>query len=243
MTWNLLDTDHKPLECDGCSGTDVTGESGNFKITFNVHHEHLMGKNDDDIPVRIFFEKTSPGSPNDIKHEFLCEDGTIVCDPDKGNIVYLSHLDFKEPLHIYDDTGVPFEGKVFIQDTVHGSLEGCAISGVKICLFHNSTVKGIEEQLVCVDSDPFGKYLAPVVIGSRVDSVLVMYHEHTFVKSAKNEGPYPELGLTIGKFFNVQRLIISPCRRRNDPSIATSSILGNAKDLSHNIIITNHLVR
>ena len=196
VTWYLLDTDHKPLDCIGCSGTDVTGESGNFKIEFNVHHEYLKGRNDDDIPVRLFFSKTTSGTPDDITHKFLCEDGTIEFDATQGYIVYISHLDFKEPLHIYDDTSVPFEGKVFIDDTVYDGSEGCAISGVDICLYHNSTT-GSEEELVCVATDPSGQYVAPVVIGSRVDSVKLAYNDHTFVKSSENDGPYPEVGLNI----------------------------------------------
>ena len=95
ITWNLLDKSHKQLDCDGCSGRILTNDGGSFNIVFKVEHESLLGRNDDDIPVQIFFQKTTKSSPEDIEHIFLCEDGTIECDVTNGYIVYISHLQYK----------------------------------------------------------------------------------------------------------------------------------------------------
>ena len=182
VSWELLSEDKsRRLECDGCSGSNYTTEGGGFNIPFNVDHPSLKGKNDDEIPVRIFFSKTSI----DIEHVFLCNEGIDICDPVEGHIAYLSHLQFKDPLHVYDDTSVPLSGKVFIADTSYAGADGCAIANAEVCLFHNTT-GGTEAELVCVNTEPDGSYLAPVIIGSTVNFMRIVYHGHTFELSAKN---------------------------------------------------------
>ncbi len=202
VSWNLLDAELNVLQCDGCSGSTNTTDGGSFQVVFNVLDDYLAGKNEEEIPVKLFFSKTSP--PN-ITHEFLCEDGAKPCDTEDGYIVYLSHLQFKKSVHIYDDTSVPFSGRIFVADTAHGSEPGCAIPNAEVCLVHNSTRNDVEENLVCVDADARGNYIAPVIIGSTVHSVKVFYHDHTFEASDDNPGPYPKTGLQItadGTYLN-----------------------------------------
>ncbi len=185
---NLLSGDEKytPMECDGCSGSLETTEGGSFNIAFNVDHEVLYEKNTHEIPVKVTFTKSTIGDNNAmIEHRFLCNEGEDDCSGDIGTIVYLSHLQFREPLHVYDDTSVPFSGKISIADTPYdGAPEGCAISGVEVCLIHERNVGGgvmkINETLVCGDTDTDGKYSVPVIIGSRVDYVDLSYNNHTF---------------------------------------------------------------
>lgn len=54
---------------------------------------------------------------------------------------------------------------------------------------HNSTT-GVEEELVCVESDRNGEYVAPVVIGSLVQGVKVSYNQHDFEKDSNNDFNY-----------------------------------------------------
>lgn len=207
VSWDLLDANFTPLQCDGCSDSTLTTDGGGFNIVFNVDHEYLKGKNDDEIPVRIFFHKTSPSSPEDIEHEFMCEDGALPCDSN-GYIVYLSHLQFKEPIHIYDDTSIPFEGKILIADTVYRGEQGCALANAEVCIMHNSTRSKDDstlESLVCVETDSEGQYIAPVIVGSRVDLIQVNYHSHEFEPAESNLGPYPQSSLLIeanGTYIN-----------------------------------------
>lgn len=203
VSWELLDDNFIALKCDGCSDTRQTTDGGAFTISFNVLDDALQGRNNDEIPVRIFFAKTSPGKSGDIQHEFLCKDGVVRCDTSEGFIVYLSHLQFKEPLHIYDATSVPFEGKVFIADTNHGSNDGCPIIDAEVCLIHNNT-QGIEETLVCVDTDSEGGYIAPVIIGGTVDRVDVRYYGHEFEPAESNNAAYlygEGLTITAEEFY------------------------------------------
>jgi len=182
VSWELLSKDSKKiLECDNCSGSTLTNEGGTFNIEFNA--DHLFLDNESDFPVRVFFSKTSPG---DLKHDFLCDLGTQeLCDPEEGYITYLNHLQFMAPLNVYDDTSVPVSGKVFVADTKFEGSDGCAIESVEVCLYHNMT-GGWEQELVCVDTETDGSYLAPVIVGATVSYVELSYYGHTFEVTDKN---------------------------------------------------------
>eukprot|EP00559_Dactyliosolen_fragilissimus_P002088 CAMPEP_0184871508 /NCGR_PEP_ID=MMETSP0580-20130426/40756_1 /TAXON_ID=1118495 /ORGANISM="Dactyliosolen fragilissimus" /LENGTH=2372 /DNA_ID=CAMNT_0027374173 /DNA_START=995 /DNA_END=8116 /DNA_ORIENTATION=+ len=189
VTYQLLSEDKEtPMDCDGCSGTQETTDGGTFDIVFNVNNETLYEKNTHEIPVKVTFSKSTTGDNNTIiDHQFLCNEGEDNCSGDVGTIVYLSHLQFREPLHIYDDTSVPFSGKVSIADTSYsGALEGCALADVEVCLIHerNVGVMKTNETLVCGKTDPDGTYSVSVVVGSRVDYINVMYHNHKFEPSS-----------------------------------------------------------
>eukprot|EP00957_Ditylum_brightwellii_P085473 6501574-Ditylum_brightwellii.AAC.1 len=171
------------IECDGCSGSVVTNNGGTFEILFNVDNTTLHGNNYGEYPVKLYFRKrTAP----DIDHKFLCNEGEDDCS-DTGHLVYLNHLKFKKPLQVYDDTNVPFSGKVFVADTEHPGAEGCMISNVEVCLIQERKVGGVlraNETLVCRATSPDGAYSLPVVIGSRVDHVNLVYHGHQFHPSS-----------------------------------------------------------
>ncbi len=186
VIYELLHEDLSSISgCDGCSGNTTTKQGGAFNIVFKVDHTDFKGKNDIEFPVNITFSKTTMGDDNtEIKHRFLCNDGEDNCSGDIGTTVYLSHLQFREPLHAYDDTSVPFSGKVSIEDTPYeGAPEGCAIANAKVCLIHERQI-GItktNDTLVCGDTDPNGSYSVPVIIGSRVDYVDIKYNGHSFI--------------------------------------------------------------
>ena len=184
VTWSLLSLDFKALDCEGCSGHARTDKGGAFTIPINADHPSLKGINEDEIPVRIFFSKQTPASPKNIAHIFLCNDGADQCDEVHGHIVYLSHLQFAQPLHIYDDTSVPFSGKISIADT--GGPEGCPINGVKICLMHLTTL-GQREELVCGETNSDGVYSLPIVMGSTVNEVDVSYRNHKFMPTSDED--------------------------------------------------------
>ena len=185
ITYSLLNENGEtPIDCNGCSGSTVSREGGSFDIAFNVNHESLYNKNVHEVPVRLTFRKTTIGNDGDIEHKFVCNQGEDDCGGDIGTIIYLSHLQFRELLHVYDDTSVPFSGKISIEGTAYpGAPEGCAITGVEICLVHERNVGGVmktNETLVCGETDFEGIYSVPVIIGSRVDYIDILYHNHIF---------------------------------------------------------------
>lgn len=183
VSWQLMSKDgFTALDCAGCSGSTLTNDGGSFNMIFNVNDPSL--DNDSDFPVKVTFSKSSPALPEDIKHKFVCNNGMDPC-PLDGYTTYLSHLEFKTPLEVFDDTVVPVNGKVFIADTSFGASDGCAIDGAEICLLHNMT-SDIQQTLVCVDTKPDGSYVAPVVIGASVYAAVVKYNGHEFHMSDKN---------------------------------------------------------
>ena len=180
VSWALLSETYENLDCEGCSGEVLSDEGGVFTISIKANHEALAGRNPQDFPIKLFFSKTSPGSPDPISHEFLCNDGIDGCDKENGHIVYLRHLHFEKPLHIYDDTSVPFSGKISIADTpFSGSPEGCALPGAKVCVMHK-TITGTFQEIVCGNTDIGGLYMLPVVAGSTIHQVDVTYRVHEF---------------------------------------------------------------
>jgi hypothetical protein len=179
IRWELLDKDNhsRVLVCDNCSGLAISDDGGLFRIHIKALESSL--DNISGIPVRLFFEKKSPG---DIEHVFLCDDGEILC-PESGYIIYLNHLTFEAPLHVFDDTSIPFSGKVTIADT-----NGCPLSDVTVCAMYNDPLSGIAEEINCVETDVDGIYKIPIVLGSRVDYLNFAYYEHVFeqVSADKN---------------------------------------------------------
>ena len=171
VTWYLLDESDNKLNCSGCSGSVTTDKGGVFEIKIKASHPILDNKRD--FPVKLFYSKTSPGSPP-IKHDFLCKSGKIPCNTVNGDIHYLRNLHFDKEVHIYDDTSIPFSGKVTIADT-----EGCALPRVKVCAMHNDT-SGEFEEIVCVDTDVNGIYELPIVTGATVHAIDLVYHMHDF---------------------------------------------------------------
>ena len=185
VTWELLDLDKVNIIS---SGSYPTKKDGGFAITFDETSGLL--ENDIDYPVRIKFFKVSEADPKDISHSFLCNQGTIDC-TDTGTIVYLRHLQFEAPVHVYDDTSVPFTGRIIIGDTASDeSGEGCAIFGAQVCLVDKHARTG-DTQGVCVLTRPNGDFEAPAVIGSKV-SVQVNYKNHTFLPTFENIWDYDD---------------------------------------------------
>ena len=173
VEWEMLTADYSsPLTCDGCSGETRTTDGGAFHIKIKADDDSLKGRNEDEIPVRIKYSKsTFTLDENDeeleIKHLFLCNNGQDECNAENGDIVYISHLNFDKSVHIYDDTSVPFSGRVIHSRTRSPEApNGCQIVGAEVCLIHNTTV-GILEELVCVETDRNGEFVAPVIIGGK----------------------------------------------------------------------------
>lgn len=170
VTWQLLDDfSRTPLECDGCSGKEFTDKGGVFQLKIKASHPNL--DNTRDFPIQIFYSKESPGP---IAHEFLCEGGVAPCDTVNGDIHFLRHLLFEKEVIIWDDTSVPFSGKLTIADT-----EGCVLPRVNVCAMHNDT-SGVFVPIVCADSDVNGIYELPIVEGAMVHDITLDYHEHDF---------------------------------------------------------------
>ena len=195
ISWHLFSRDLERLECDGCSGTVYTSEGGAFDIDISVAHPSLKGLDHHELPVQIFYQKTSNGGANSIEHVFLCNHGEDICDNEVGNFMYLRHLFFNEQLHIYDDTSLPFTGRVIVYDTPYPGSAGCPIQNAEVCLFRNRTVD-VSEELVCVETDPNGEFSAPVVIGSIITDVQIHYNNHDFVMSYENNWEYKK-GISI----------------------------------------------
>ena len=172
VEWELLTSDHtSALECKGCSGSEVTSDGGHFIIKIKADDAELNGlRNNDDVPIRIKYSKSTfvldeNDVEEEIEHIFLCNEGEDVCDAENGNIEFVSHMDLAKPLHIYDDTSVPFSGRIIHFGTRSADApDGCPIADARVCLMHNTT-KGVTESLVCVESDRNGEFVAPVVIG------------------------------------------------------------------------------
>ena len=175
VEWELLTIDHgSALSCEGCSGSSLTTEGGSFHIKIKVDDDYLKGRNDDEIPIRIKYSKSTftlddNNERVEIKHLFLRNEGMEECDAENGNIEYISHLNFVKSLHIYDDTSVPFSGRIIHSNTrSREAPDGCPIVEAEVCLQHNTTL-GLLEDLVCVESDRNGEFVAPVIIGGEFD--------------------------------------------------------------------------
>lgn len=181
VTWQLLSEDGlERLECASCSDSTETDEGGAFSINLNVDHPSLKGTNSADIPISLKYSKTTSSGNNTIDHIFLCNGGEEFCDTTNGNIVFLKHLHFEQPHHVYDDTSVLFSGKISVEGT------GCTINEAEVCIEHKST-RGTLEELICVDTDSKGLYEAPVVIGSVIHNIDVRYHRHKFAPTFENK--------------------------------------------------------
>ena len=168
VTWYLLDDEsNEKLDCSGCNGSVTTDKGGVFEIKIKASHPIL--DNTRDFPVKLFYSKTFP-----IKHDFLCNSGGVPCNTEQGDIHYLQNLHFDREVHIFDNTAIPFSGKVTIADT-----EGCVLPRVTVCAMHNDT-SGELEELVCVDTDVNGIYELPIVIGATVHAIDLEYHQHDF---------------------------------------------------------------
>ena len=104
IEYELLTTQYESiLGCgNSCKGTVSTNDAGEFNFEFNIANPYFKGKNEHAFPVRLKFQKTTKVGEKNIEHIFLCNHGQDFCDTDKGYIVYLTHMQFKEPLHIYD---------------------------------------------------------------------------------------------------------------------------------------------
>ena len=169
--WELLEPGSNiTLPCDGCTGNTTTTDGGAFHIMIQVDDPSLYGKNDDEIPIRIRYAKSTftvdeNSEEKEIKHEFLRNDGLEICNEEFGDIEFITHLEFEKHLEIYDDTSVPFSGRLTYSRTKSlDAPDGCPISEAVVCFTHNTTY-GVEADLVCVDSDQNGEFIAPVVIG------------------------------------------------------------------------------
>jgi len=123
-------------------GSVTSSDAGTFDISLVISDyvdEHIT--NDIPIPVRVKFEKLLTSGKN---HKFLCNEGQKDCSNDDGTIVYLKHLQFQEPLVVYDATGVPFTDKVTVSDT------GCGIKDAEVCFDEKTTTAGITSTLGCI---------------------------------------------------------------------------------------------
>jgi hypothetical protein len=143
--------------------------------------------NEDEYPVELRFAKKTAS----VDHRFLCNEATRDCSAQLHNTttvgnawttVYLQHLEFGSPLHVVDDTTVPFEGKVTVAGTESspGSGSFCPIIKAKVCLKdHGVRNKAEFVESVCVETGIDGLFSLPAVLGTKV-SPYVDYHNHTF---------------------------------------------------------------
>lgn len=208
--YELLDPIYIPIDCEGCSGHVQSGEGGEFKIHIKSAHPRFFDSEEMQYPIRLIYSKSTFVNKTDtieeIEHEFLCNNGIKSCDKDEGSIEYLTHLELGKKVHIYDDTSVPFSGSITYYGTEFAGSSGCPVVGAEVCLMHNSTA-GIEEELVCTETDGEGMYIAPVVIGSVIQSVKVIFHGHAFEQHPKSNATYvngieiEENGLYTGNDF------------------------------------------
>jgi len=204
IAWQLLSEDgSEVLDCLTCKGETKSDEGGAFRIDFNVGHRALNDKNLVDIPIRILFTKETQTRNGGLHHKFLCNYGQDRCDSVHGYTVYLKHLHFDTPLHIYDDTSLPFRGYLTVYNTQYpGSADGCIIADAQVCLQHYTTTK-ILSDLVCVNSQSDGMFEAPVMIGAVINNVKINYSTHKFKKTFKNDWDYAK-GVVIsdGGFYS-----------------------------------------
>ena len=180
VMWELL----HPMETTRkiVRGTVISTDAGSFDIPLIISDyvdEHIT--NDIPIPVRVSFEKLLTSRDN---HKFLCNEGQKDCSND-GTTVYLKHMQFKEPLVVYDATGVPFSGKITVSDT------GCGITDAEVCFEEKTASAGVTNILGCSKTDTDGTFAVPINIGSTVHTWYVIYHRHTFVpRTISNDNNY-----------------------------------------------------
>ena len=181
VVYRLLDENENVIGCDDCSGSLQSDNGGSFKIDIKVDHPSFKGKNDKSFPLKLFFSKTTkgPSGGESIVHKFLCNEGEDSCNVnDGGHIIYLRHLEFNKEVNVYDDTSVPFSGKVTVKDT--DNL--CGVSGVGVELVQNAGEED-ENEVGFAETDQNGEFTAVVPIGSRIDRIELNMDEHTFVPS------------------------------------------------------------
>lgn len=191
--WEILGSDAlMPLRCSGCSGSVDTMEGGSFRIHIKADAKELFEKNDHDIPIRLRFSKTTISGGQAIPHVFLCNEGRQICDFQEGYIEYVKHLLFDKPVHIFDDTSIPFSGKVIVDGT------DCPIHNATVCATNE-----IDADLACAATDANGNYEVAVIIGSIVHGVSISYHSHVFEPTADNSYNYASgIRMEVGKLYN-----------------------------------------
>lgn len=210
VEYRLEDLDHKAVPvCDEqlarkSAGNDLgwctveSTKSGRFAINLSSKDDSdgllTVGANPNiqEFPLHMRFRKTTGA----IHHGFLCNDLLCSAPPDTSvNIfttdehsemegvetVYLRHLEFDHPVHVIDDTSVPFRGKITIKGTEGpgAALLGCPIGGAKVCLVDHTSRNDKAEEQTCVETDGDGFYELPAVYGSKISPV-VKYHGHEF---------------------------------------------------------------
>lgn len=112
--------------------TPKNGLVGPIKLKVNsTTPGGILLDEDSQLQLKTQFIKQS----HDTSHTFLCEDETKEC-PKSGFVTYLSHLDFRELVHVADATTVRMRGRVFAGQKSEGVIRGteCALSGVEVCL-------------------------------------------------------------------------------------------------------------
>lgn len=188
VKWQLQTEKGQDLVCDGCGGETMTDKGGIFNIFIKVENmQELYGKNNADLPLKLFFSKTTNSNLKQISHRFLCNEGQDICDELNGYILHVRHLNFDTPIHIYDDTSVLFTGKLIIHDT------NCPIVGAKACPLHKRISAENQEAPIgslCVETQSDGTFEAPVVIGSVIYGVRFEYEEHDFQRTIDNPWNY-----------------------------------------------------
>jgi len=199
VEWVLLTADQsEALTCNGCFGDSTTNAGGVFHIKIKVDDDYLKGRNDEEIPIRIkYFKSTFTLDENnnekEIKHDFLCNMGLDPCNTENGHIEYINHLNFDTAVHIFDTTSIPFSGRIIHSSTRSTEApDGCPVVEAEVCLLHNTTTAAGLVNLVCVKTDKNGEFVAPVVIGAEVQDVNILYHSHKFEKASGNDYDYKE---------------------------------------------------
>lgn len=134
------------------------------------------------MTIQVTFEKILQDSGKN--HKFLCNDGQKDCSSQDGTIIYLTHLQFSEPLAVYDATVIPFTGLVTVSDT------GCGLFHAEVCLVEKTTV-GVENILSCSKTKMDGMYVALIIVGSTVHKwYMTYYYNHTFELALTNTNDY-----------------------------------------------------
>ncbi len=139
VVWELFSPDgHESLGTSGTDSSLMTPKNGligpvKIKINSTTPEGNVLDK-DSQLQLKTRFIKESHGTP----HIFLCEDETKEC-PSSGLITYLSHLDFRDVVHVADATTVRMRGRVFAGQKSDGVVRGtdCALSGVQVCLYRH----------------------------------------------------------------------------------------------------------
>ena len=140
-------------------------------IPFKEQNPKLNNNGFYEVGLKVSKQSATNNPLVKINHEFLCDEEANLCTTTYYTTV--QHLEFDKKIIFADNTSVPIEGMVTIDDT------NCPILGAEVCLKRKVGDDFINTE-ICSTTDKEGSYKISATMGTTV-SLDVHYHDHSII--------------------------------------------------------------